>query len=385
MGPDEILRLIRDNGGITRSELMQRSGLGRSGVTQRVEALASMGLVREVAGASSTGGRPPTTIVFNNDAALVLAADLGASHARLAVADLAGELIVEERLDIRITEGPEVVLDLVGERLAQLLADNVSTARVAAIGVGVPGPVEFATGRPVSPPIMPGWDGYDIPARLQQRFAVPVLVDNDVNIMALGEHWKVWPNVPDMLFVKIGTGIGCGIIVRGDIHRGAQGAAGDIGHIRLPHHDDVICECGNVGCLEAVAGGRALVREVQRLGVEASTSLDLVALVRSHNIHAVRLVRQAGRDIGEVFASLVNTINPEVIVIGGDLAAADEQLFAGLREVVYRRSTALATRNLQIVPSRLGDRAGIIGAAGLASEHLLSSPSLDGLLVATRT
>jgi predicted NBD/HSP70 family sugar kinase len=187
-----------------------------------------------------------------------------------------------------------------------------------------------------------------------------------------------------MLYVKVGTGIGCGIITGREIYRGAEGAAGDIGHIRLPDHDDVVCECGNVGCLEAVAGGRALVRASRALGHEVSTSRDVVALVRAHDLETVRLVRQAGRDLGGVLAGLVNALNPEVIVIGGDIAAAHEQLFAGIREVVYQRSTALATRKLQIVPSRLDDRAGVVGAAGMASGHLLSPEVLDARVAGER-
>jgi predicted NBD/HSP70 family sugar kinase len=378
MRPGDVLSVIRETGGVTRNQLMARTGLSRSTVAQRVDALLAHGLVEELAGTTSTGGRPPTTIVFNPGAALVLAADLGATHSRLALTDLAGEPFREERADLRIAEGPDAVLGWVTERFEAMLTAEGRTAQdVGAIGVGVPGPVEFATGRPVSPPIMPGWDRFPIPERLQERFRVPVLVDNDVNIMALGEHLKSWPHTEDMLYVKVGTGIGCGIITRREIYRGAQGAAGDIGHIRLAGHDDVICECGNVGCLEAVAGGRALVKAVSALGQEAQSSRDVVELVRVHDLETVRLVRQAGRCLGEVLASLVNALNPDVIVVGGDLAGAHEQLFAGIREVVYQRSTALATRHLHIVPSQLDDRAGVIGAAGMASEHLLSPQQLE--------
>ena len=378
MRPGDVLSLIRRSGGITRNQLMAQTGLGRSTVALRVEALLAHDLIREEAGTTSTGGRPPTTIVFNPSAALILAADLGATHSRLALTDLSGAPLHEERGDIRIDEGPDAVLGWAGERFAAMLqAAGRSADEVGAIGVGVPGPVEFMTGQPVSPPIMPGWDRFPIPARLLERFAVPVLVDNDVNIMALGEHLKSWPQTSDMLYVKVGTGIGCGIITGREIYRGAEGAAGDIGHIRLPDHDDVVCECGNVGCLEAVAGGRALIRASRALGHEVASSRDVVALVRAHDLETVRLVRQAGRDLGEVLAGLVNALNPEVIVIGGDIAAAHEQLFAGIREVVYQRSTALATRKLQIVPSQLDDRAGVVGAAGMASEHLLSPEELD--------
>src|SRR4051794_21970609 len=381
----DVLQVIRASAGMTRNELMARTGLSRSTVADRVDALLSRGLVREVSGGQSTGGRPPTRISFNPAAALILAADLGATHSRLAVTDLSGHSLQETSADIEIARGPDHVLTWVSETFeAMLEAAGHSADDVGAIGMGVPGPVEFASGRPVSPPIMPGWDRFAIPERLQERFPVPVLVDNDVNIMALGEHLESWPETPDMVFVKVGTGIGCGIVTRGDIHRGAQGAAGDIGHIRLAGHDDVVCECGNVGCLEAVAGGRALVRAVRPLGHEASTSRDVVELVRAHNLDAVRLVRQAGRDIGEVLASLVNALNPEVIVMGGDIAGAHEQLFAGIREVVYQRSTALATRNLQIVRSELDDRAGVIGAAGMATRHILSPDHLEVWLTGDR-
>jgi predicted NBD/HSP70 family sugar kinase len=219
---------------------------------------------------------------------------------------------------------------------------------------------------------MPGWDAYPIPDRLRRRFPVPVLVDNDVNNMVVGEHWRSWNTHDDVLYVQVGYGIGCGIIAGGRIYRGAQGAAGDIGHVRLADHADVRCECGNIGCLEAVAGARALVRELRKAGYAVGSGAEVVELVRAHDREAVRLVRQAGRYVGEVLAGLVNALNPEVIVIGGDLAEAHEQLFAGVREVVYQRSTPLATRNLQIVPSTLGDHAGTAGAAALAIRHILT-------------
>jgi predicted NBD/HSP70 family sugar kinase len=377
MGPGDVLGLIREAGTVTRGELIVRSGLGRSTVAQRVDALLSGNLVREVGG-PSTGGRPASSLVFNPDAGVVLAADLGVTHSRVALTDLGGEVLGELRADVAIADGPERVLSWVEDRLQELL---VQTGRPAdalrGIGMGVPGPVEFATGRPVSPPIMPGWDAFPIPERLQQRHPVPVLVDNDVNIMALGEFERTWPEHDHLFYVKVGTGIGCGIVATRQIYRGAQGAAGDIGHVRLAGHDDVICECGNVGCLEAVAGGRALARALASAGVAATNSRDVVDAVRARNRDAVRLVRQSGRDLGEVLASLVNALNPEVIVIGGDVADAHEQLFAGIREVVYQRSTPLATRHLQLVRSSLGDRAGIAGAAVMAIEHALDPLVVD--------
>jgi predicted NBD/HSP70 family sugar kinase len=379
-GAGAVLRLIREGSASTRAEVARRTGLGRVTVAQRVDALLRHGLVVEASDGRSTGGRPPARLVFNEDAGMVLTADLGATHARVAVTNLAGTVLAEVAHDLAVADGPDAVLPAVESHFDRLLSMVGRPAGdVRAIGLGVPGPVEFASGRPVSPPIMPGWDRHPVPERLR-RFGVPVLVDNDVNIMAMGEHRSAWRDRRHLVFVKVGTGIGAGIVAQGAIHRGARGAAGDIGHVRVPGFGDLVCACGNTGCLEAVAGGAALVRRTRELGYEAADSRDVVALARGHCADVVRLVREAGRVLGTVLASLVNALNPELIVIGGDLAAAHEQLFAGVREAVYQRSTPLATRHLEIVPSALGDRAGITGASVLALEHILAPEQVDALV-----
>jgi predicted NBD/HSP70 family sugar kinase len=378
VGAGAMLHLIRDEEAVTRAELARRTGLARSTVAQRVDALIAQRLVYEAGGSESTGGRPPTLLAFNHEAGVVLVADLGATHSRLAVSDLAANPLAELAEDIDIALGPERVLDWVRDKFLKLLgqADRIE-ADVRGIGVGVPGPVAFHTGQPVSPPIMPGWDGFSIPGWFADHYDVPVLVDNDVNIMAVGEHWTHWRTVEHLLFIKVGTGIGCGIVAGGHIHRGAQGAAGDIGHIRLSGQDDVVCRCGNLGCLEAVAGGRALAERLTDAGVEAKTSRDVVELVRAGNPLATRLVREAGRHLGEVLAEAVNFFNPGVIVIGGDLGQVHEQLLAGVREVTFRRSLPLATGELNTVSSQLGDRAGVIGAAIMALDRVLSPEAID--------
>ncbi len=280
-----------------------------------------------------------------------------------------------------IAAGPEAVLEVVAEHFEELLGQVGRTAGdVRGIGIGVPGPVAFATGQPVNPPIMPGWDGFSLPRWFSTRYEAPVLVDNDVNIMALGEHWSHWRDTDHLLFIKVGTGIGCGIVASRLIHRGAQGAAGDIGHIRVPGNEDVLCRCGNVGCLEAVAGGRALAQRLNDEGLEASNSRDVVRLVRAGEPLAARMVREAGRSLGRVLAGSVNFFNPEAIVIGGDLAEVHEQLLAGVREVIFERSLPLATRDLRTEPSRLGDRAGVVGAAIMVIEHVLAPDVVDRAL-----
>ena len=373
-----LLRLIREEVAVTRADLARVTGLARSTVAQRVDALLANGLVRDTGGSVSTGGRPPAVLAFNRDAGVVLVADLGATHARVAVSDLAGTPLAEGAADLDIALGPERVLEWVHDWFTKLLEEvGRSEADLRGIGIGVPGPVEFESGHPVNPPIMPGWDDFPIPDWFDGRYRAPVLVDNDVNIMARGEHRMHWRETEHLLLIKVGTGIGCGIVANGHIHRGARGAAGDIGHIRATSSEDVVCRCGNIGCLEAIAGGQALAQRLAAQGADASRSRDVVRLVRSGHPGAIRMVRDAGRILGEVLAGTVNFFNPAVIVIGGDIAEAHEQLLAWVREGIFSRSLPLATRDLRIVPSRLGDRAGVIGAATMVIEHVLSPDAVD--------
>jgi predicted NBD/HSP70 family sugar kinase len=377
-GAGAVLRLIRDGDAVTRADLARATGLARSTVAQRVDALLAHSLVYETAGASSTGGRPPTILAFNDGGGVILSADLGATHSRVGVTDLAGVPLAEHAADIEISLGPEEVLAWLQDRFAELLGEaGRAAADVRGIGIGVPGPVAFSEGTAVNPPIMPGWDSFSIPDWFAGRYDAPVLVDNDVNIMALGEHFTHWRETEHLLFIKIGTGIGCGIVAGGRIHRGAQGAAGDIGHIQVTGDEEVVCRCGNVGCLEAVAGGGALAARLSAEGIEADNARDVVKLVRAGDGTATRMVRDAGRRLGEVLASCVNFFNPRVIVIGGDLGGAHEQLLAGVRERTFLRSLPLATGALRIVPSQLGDRAGVIGAAVLVIEHVLAPDVID--------
>jgi predicted NBD/HSP70 family sugar kinase len=380
--PGDLLRLIRSGEATTRAELALTTGLARSTITQRIESLAASGWIKSSGEAPSTGGRPATVLGFNENSGTVLVADLGATHSRVAMANLAGEILVEATADIEIASGPENVLAWV-ENMFQQLLDEAETpvATIAGIGIGLPGPVEFAAGRPVSPPIMPGWDGYDVRGHLAERFHIPVLVDNDVNIMTLGECWMMEPTLDDFIFVKVGTGIGSGLILGGEIHRGAQGTAGDIGHIPVSDFD-VVCRCGNIGCVEAVAGGAALARDLAAKGKDTINGRDVMELARHGDPEAGRALREAGRMLGRVLAAAVNLLNPAMIMIGGDLSEAGDQLLAGVREVVYQRSTALATNGLTITSSTMGDRAGIVGAAAMVIEHVLDPASIDAALSA---
>ncbi len=379
-----LLQYLRDGLPRTRSELAAATGLGRSTVAQRVDALLASELVGPAGEATSTGGRPPTQFVFNPAARVILAADIGATHVCLAVTDLAATILVSEIVDLDIALGPEVVLGWVVEHGRKLLdRAGRQVAELAGVGIGLPGPVEHATGRPTNPPIMPGWDGFDVPGYVESQLECVVVVDNDVNIMALGEHFTGYRDVDHLMLVKVATGIGSGIISDGALRRGAQGAAGDLGHIQVPHDVDAVCRCGNVGCLEAIASGAAVAGQLRAAGIEAHSSQDVVTLVRGGSVLATQLLRAAGRTIGEVLASAVSLLNPSVIVIGGSLAEAGDPLLAGVREVVYRRSLPLATANLRIVQASAGDLAGVLGASVMVIDHVLSPAAVDRYVDAT--
>ncbi|WP_307861955.1 ROK family protein [Nocardioides sp. SYSU D00065] len=378
MRTGELFDLLRDGRPWTRAQLAEATGLARSTITARIDTLMRLGLVAPFGGARSTGGRPPALFALNPTAKLVVGVDVGATHASAALTDLNGSILGEVDARIAVADGPEAVLSWVVQSVRELLeASDRPPEDLSAIGIGLPGPVEHSTGRPINPPIMPGWDRYDVPGHLQQSYQVPVLVDNDVNIMALGERRRHLRDVDDLVLIKVATGIGAGIVSGGILQRGAQGTAGDLGHVRVPGSEDVPCRCGNTGCLEAVAAGPALAAAVRAQGEDAQTGSDVVELVRAGSQVAMAVVRQAGRDIGEIVATMVNLINPSVVVIGGQVAGAGEHLLAGIRESVYQRSLPLATEHLRIVTSRAGGEAAVLGASALAIEHVLSPDAVE--------
>jgi len=273
------------------------------------------------------------------------------------------------------------VLEWVCATFDALLAEaGHGAADVLGLGIGVPGPVEVARGRPESPPIMPGWDGHPVADELSRRFGVPVFLERDVNAMALGEHRRHWGELAHMVFVKVATGIGAGLICDGELLRGNHGRAGDIGHIRAITDSDVICTCGNRGCVGALASGSAVVRQLRDAGIDVGSIAEVVALVQAGDAVAVHHVREAGRLLGAALAAVVSVVAPSAIVVGGELADAPGPLLAGIRESVYQRSSPLATRELRILTSRLGARAGVVGVTTLALERILDPASVDALL-----
>ncbi|SDZ25339.1 ROK family protein (putative glucokinase) [Micromonospora pattaloongensis] len=375
-----LLRLLRDQGAISRAELADQLEIARPRLLAELDRLVGTGFVTEAGMAASRGGRRSTLVELNPDLRFA-AVDLGASSIDLEVTNGRLEPIAAYSEPSDIRSGPKVILHRVNELLAKAKVDGVYE-RLDSIGIGVPGPVSYRDGVPVSPPIMPGWDRFPVRELLTREHGCPAVVDNDVNIMAIGErHGGVAHSVDDFLYVKIGTGIGCGIYLGGEVYRGTDGCAGDIGHIQV---DGIgpMCSCGNVGCLEAVFSGAALAKDAtmaarsgtspalaERLAATGTvTARDVAQCATEGDPTCIRLIRDGGRRVGSVLAGLVSFANPSMIVIGGGLAHLGHILLAEIRSVVYRRSLPLATGNLPVVLSELNSRAGVAGAAVLASD-----------------
>jgi glucokinase-like ROK family protein len=377
-----LLRLLRDRGAVSRAELASALVVPRPRLAAELQRLVAAGYVAEAGPAASRGGRRSTLVELDQGLRFA-AVDLGATSIDVEVTNGRLEPITafSEPADIRT--GPRPILRRVTELLGKARAEG-AYEKLAAIGIGVPGPVSFRDGVPVSPPIMPGWDRFPVRELLAREHGCPVVVDNDVNIMAIGErHAGVAPSVDDFLFVKIGTGVGCGIYLSGGVYRGTDGCAGDIGHIQVDAHGPV-CACGNAGCLEATFGGAALVRDAmaaarsgespalaERLSRGPLAARDVGEGAAEGDITCIRLIRDGGQAVGTVLAGLVSFANPSMIVIGGGLAQLGHLLLAEIRSVVYRRSLPLATGNLPVVLTELGSRAGVTGAAVLASDLAL--------------
>ena len=383
-----VLDAVRHGGANSRPAIISRTGLGRAVVGQRVADLLDLGLVRTDGLGQSSGGRAPRAIRLNSAVGHSLVADLGATSVAVAVADLAGRLIAHHEEPGDITRGPEAILGRIDTLFERMIAKTgMEPGSRWGIGIGVPGPVEFATGRTIAPPIMPGWDRYAVRERFATRYAVPVWVDNDVNMMALGEYRAgVAKHHENAIFIKIGSGIGAGLLIDGRLHRGVQGSAGDVGHVQVSDDPTIVCRCGNTGCLEALAGGAALARlgaEAaadgrspvlaerlgQRSGIDAS---DVAWAATRGDPFSVEVIAQAGRLTGRMVATLVNALNPSLVIIGGGVAHAGDVLLAAIRETVYARSLPLATRDLRILGSGLGDLAGLTGAAHMVADELFA-------------
>jgi predicted NBD/HSP70 family sugar kinase len=353
------------------------TGLSRPTVAERLAVLESAGLIRYSSKRVASGGRPARVIRLNEKARLIVAFDLAEEGCRVGLTDLRANLIEQVLVDTAVTNGPKAVLKQMIAAAQDLVAKCAPDCPIGGIGVSLPASVEYGQGRSVGWSVMVGWDGYPVRDHLQQAFGVPVFIDNDVNLLVLAERHLYASEFEHLLFVKVGTGIGSGLIVDGRINRGAVGSAGDIGHTRVSGYGDPVCRCGNVGCLEAVAGGWALARDLEQPELSPA---EVMRFMRRGDANVLALMRNAGRALGEAVAFAVSMLNPEAIVIGGEIGQNNDLLMAGVRELVYQRSLPLATKNLVLRHSQLSQDGLLAGAAFLAVDELLDPDRVDAWL-----
>jgi glucokinase-like ROK family protein len=385
----ELIDLVRKNGEFSKADLMAFTDYSRTKITSCIESLLNKKILIANKITEYSGGRRSKTFSLNGKLGQVAGVDIGATSIDLGVADFSGKILARYSEPALVKDGPIKILGRACSLLEKMLKENnLKPEKMNGIGIGVPGPVDFSVGTLVSPPIMPGWDRYPIIETVQQWFpSANVVVDNDVNVMALGEiNQGAGRGVDNLIFVKIGTGIGSGIICEGSIYRGSSGCAGDIGHISV-NKSGPLCHCGNRGCLEAVAGGPAiadralmgaqagkspiLLKHYETNGNQLRTE-DVGDAAREGDALAIEVIRESGQFIGDVLAGLVNFYNPEMIVIGGGVRNLGNLLLSSIRQTVLNRSTSLATRDLQIVFSETGPDAGVIGAVNLAMDYIFT-------------
>jgi glucokinase-like ROK family protein len=390
-----VLELIRSGRAETKQQIARLSGLGRAVVADRIATLIRCGLAEEGDLGASTGGRAPRQIRFRASAGHVLVASVGSTTLGVGLADLSGQLLVEHHEPGDITLGGERSLERLDALFDWILEEHATAIDVWGIALSVPGPVELAKGRLGSRPVlhlMPGWQASSIREHLSSRYGARVWIDNEVRLMALGEL-RAGSGLAgdDLLFVKIGTGISAALCPGGRVYRGAHGYAGDIGHVSVREDSAVICRCGNTGCLEALAGGAAISREAQRAAQDGRSPYLAQLLEPGRTISAadvgmaahrgdpfsVELLSRSGALIGSTLATLVNSYDPSLIVVGGGVAQAGEILIGAIREALYRRSRSLATQDLRIVRSEMGKTAGLVGAAIAAVDELFAPENLS--------
>lgn len=380
--PGGILALIRDGRASSRSDVARLTGLAPSTVTLRIEQLVAAGYLAEHGEGASRGGRRPRVLHIASDSRRVAGVDLGARHAQLALFDLSGALVAEQQCSLDITEPPEMVLREVHERLQAMLGAMEGSVELVSIGLALPGPVSVPEGRVISPSRMPGWNGVDPAAILAGISGVRVHSENDANAMAYGEFVAGGRSVQHMILVKAGSSIGTGLVVAGSLYRGARGMAGDVSHTAVTGGSQVLCSCGRFGCLDAVAGGRAIMQSLSVNGVVVEDVAAVVALARDAHPLATRLLREAGLRTGAVLATLVSALNPDRLVLGGSLSAA-EVFVAAVRSSVYDCCLPMSTNGLEVGESRAGKGVGAMGVAAIVIDDLLSPASVDEELRAT--
>ncbi|MGJ8720413.1 MAG: ROK family protein [Salinibacterium amurskyense] len=377
-GSGVVLDLIRSGQATTRTDLISQLGWSRITLARRLDELLNAAIIVSAGQSDSRGGRPPEEFVVNKDAGLLLAMDIGGSHSRLAITDLVSTILLEDEADIGLGHGPDDIFDWSCQVFDHMLAQlGKSRADVRGIGVGVPGPVDSASGRIASPQINAQWADVVVKDYFPDDYRAVFAVDRDVNILAVGEHRLGWPEYDDAIVLKVGMGIGCGLVLNGRVYHGGRGGAGDLAH--SPSGGDDECLCGRVGCLDTVASGRAIARELLASGAAVRTSADIVALSDSGHEGVAALLKAAGEHIADSLVDPVALLNPSAVVVGGNIAHAGDVFLAPIRERLLQNATAFSRRDLVVIPAKLGHQAGVIGASLIVQDALFEADRISRL------
>lgn len=378
---DRVILALREHGRISQAAIARATGLSRTTVSSLVAQLKDAGLVIEVDGGSheARGGRPGVQLVLQSPPRAVLGIDFGHSHVQVAVADLAHNVLAERIRDLDVNHRAQEAINVSVSMAEEVMAESgTSREEIVGVGIGIPGPVDRARGTVGSATILPGWIGIQIAAEMEARLGVPVEIENDANLGALAElTWGSGRGCTNLAYIKAATGIGAGIVIDGQLVRGASGTAGEIGHTTLDQ-SGAICYCGNRGCLETVASGPAIIQLVGHSNGETLTLAQVIALAADGDMRCRRAIADAGREIGVAAAGLCNLINPERVIIGGLLSRAGELLLQPIRESIRRYAVLAAAERVEVVSAVFVERAELLGSLALAlagsSAALASSP-----------
>ncbi|WP_328529859.1 ROK family transcriptional regulator [Nocardioides sp. NBC_00368] len=365
----QVLDLLGRSAPVSRAELARRTGLSRSTVSSIVQELLASEQIVETTGAGLArgGGRPPSLLTVSGAPGTLIGVDIGHRHVRVAVADLATNPLVEQEIRLDVDNSAVETIDraaaLVRDCLAQAGVDPRND-RVLGVGMGIPGPVDPHSGIVVSP-ILGNWMDLAPGEELARRIGLPVQIENDANLGALAEiEYGAARDVDDVIYVKASSGIGAGLVLAGKLYRGITGIAGEIGHVRFEDNGP-ICRCGNRGCLEKAFGGSRLVELLQPAYDETLSVERLLELAQEGDIRVNRILDDAGRAVGRVLADLCNHLNPALIVVG-DTMRHSESFVLGIKDSIDRFTQPDTAAALDVVPSELGDKAGVMGALVIA-------------------
>lgn len=372
-----ILDLIRfTSGGISRVELAQRLSLTRAAITPIVNDLLNTGLIQETESRTATSGRPPILLSINAGRGIVAGIDMGASHLTILITNFSAQVLTEKEIPFDIAKGPVHCIqeaDLLLQSLLDGLGQNLED--LAAIGMGVPGPTIAKAGMVISPPIMPGWDRFPIRDTCEKTWGCPVSLNNDAELGVLGEWaYGAGRGEENLAYIKVGTGIGAGLFIDGQIYRGASGSAGEIGHMTVDENGP-LCTCGNRGCLEAIAGGKAIAAKAREAvarnkqtelaniqPTESITAVEVANAASRGDLVAQEILAEAGEQLGIAITSLVNLFNPGVVVVGGGVAQTGDLFLEPIRKMVLKRSLPAAAQAVRITSALLGKRSSCMGA-----------------------